>query len=422
MKRLTRTLPLFLAAALQLLPLLRNIVISPAASSSFAIILRWGIGSTAALGAYDAYSAASNYFTSPTNFTGTANLFFTNKLTILSSQGDGQALCTITTNGVAAAVLSNGQTTTVGMPKGLTFKFFDPNSGVQGSLYCSIYGTVTNACTNVFHVDMSRAGSTSIPGDFTIKILASASLAPVITNQPAGLTNNIGTSASFNVIAGSAPLNYQWYFNTNTALLNQTNASLTVTNIQLTNAGMYSVTITNSAGTTNSTFAALTVWQPPVITNQPASFTSVAGGAVTFSVTAGGTPAPAYQWKFNTNTALIGATGNTLPLANLRASQTGVYSVTVTNAAGATNSFFALLTVTNPPPPVIAGAIGTGGAFQFTFTPVAGLTNTILTNGILGGTNWGVFTNLPPAAGATPITFSNLAGNPNLFYRVMIQP
>lgn len=82
MKRLTRTLPLILAAALQLLPLIRNIVTSPAAGSSFAFILRWGIGAGAALGAYDAHSAATNYFTSPTNFTGTVGVPFTNNITI----------------------------------------------------------------------------------------------------------------------------------------------------------------------------------------------------------------------------------------------------------------------------------------------------------------------------------------------------
>ena len=514
MKRLTRTFPLILAAALQLVPLMRNLVTSPAASSSFAFILRWGIGSAAAVGAYDACSGATNSFAGPTSFVGTNGIGFTNNLTLTTkTQGDGLALCTVLTNSVVAALLSNtlGQTTTNGMPAGLTFKFIDLNSGSLSfsNVYCVISGKPTKNGTNSFHVDLSRSGSTSIPGDFTIVITSgSAGTPPIITNQPTSLTNNVGNNATFSVTAGTAPLSYQWYFNTNTALLNQTNASLTVTNVQLTNAGMYSVTITNSAGTTNSAFAALTVWQPPIITNQPASltnnvgnnatfavtaggtaplhyqwffntnsallnqtnasltvtnvqltnagmysvtitnsagttnsvfaaltvwqppiitnhpasFTSVAGGAVTFSVTAGGTPAPAYQWKFNTNSALIGATGTTLPLANLRANQTGFYSVTVTNAAGATNSFFALLTVTNPPPPVIAGKVGTSGAFQFTFTPVVGLTNTVLTNGVLGGTNWGVFTNLPPPASATPITFSNVVGSPNLFYRVMIQP
>lgn len=115
MKRLAQILPVFLAAALQLMPMVRNIFLNPAAGSSFAFILRWGIGSSAALGTVDAVSGASNYFTSASNFTATVGVFFTNNLTILSSQGDGGALCTITTNGVSSA-LGNGQSTTFGMP------------------------------------------------------------------------------------------------------------------------------------------------------------------------------------------------------------------------------------------------------------------------------------------------------------------
>ena len=228
----------------------------------------------------------------------------------------------------------------------------------------------------------------------------------------------------FSVTAGGSPVPAcQWYFNTNTALLNQTNAALTLNNIQLTNAGYYRCAITNSAGGTNSANALLTVWQPPIITNQPAGTTIVAGGTVTFSIAAGGTPAPACQWKFNTNTVLAGATSTTLSLANLRASQAGTYSVTVTNAAGVTNSFCAMLTVTNPPPPVLVSGINGGSRqFNFTFTPVPGLTNTVLTNGTLVGGNWGVFTNIPPQSSATPVTLASPSGSGNLFYKLMVQP
>ena len=424
MKRLTRTLPLLLAAALQLLPLLRNIVTSPVAGSSFAFILRWGIGSAAVVGAYDARAAASNYFTCTNSFNGTNGILFTNNLTILSSSGDGNALCTILTNGIPAAVLSNNQTTTNGMPVGLTFKFHDPNSGVSGSLYCSISGTPTKVGTNLFHVDLSRAGSTTVPGDFTIAILAaSVGSAPTITNQPASLTNNVGNNATFSVThGGTAPFKYQWYYNTNSPLLNQTNIMLTLTNLQLTNAGTYSVAITNSAGSSNSSFAQLTVWQPPIITNQPVSLTNMAGGNATFNVVAGGVPALAYQWSFNTNTALLNATNTSLTLTNVRAGQAGTYSVTITNAGGVTNSIFATLVVTNPPPPPLTAPVRSGGSFQFTFTPVVGLTNTVLTNSVLVGGTWNVFTNILPPATATPITIIDAPGIPSLYYKVLVMP
>ena len=424
MKRLTRTLPLLLAAALQLLPLLRNIVTSPAASSSFAFILRWGVGSTAALGAFDACSGASNYFTSPTNFTGTAGVLFTNNLTILSSQGDGSALCVITTNGVST-VLSDGQTTTFGMPKGLTFKFFDPNLGIQNSLYISISGTPTNlvSTTNSFHVDLSRAGSTTVPGDFTIVILSASGSPPVITNQPASLTNSVGSNATFSVTAGgTAPLGYQWYFNTNTALPNAIAASLTLTNIQLTNAGYYRVIITNSSGSVTSSSALLTVLLPPVLTNNPVGGTNVAGGSASLNVVVGGSVPLKYQWFFNTNTALPGATNSLLNLAGLHASQAGKYSVVIANNAGAVTSAVAILVVTNPLSPKLTAPAKSGAGFQFTFIPAVGLTNSVLTNSVPAGGVWAVLTNIPPPATASPVTVTDSLGSSNRFYRVSIQP
>ena len=73
--RLTQTFPLLLAAALQLLPLMRNIVTSPVAGSSFAFILRWGIGSAAALESVNAVSGATNGFAGGTNLASQPTVF-----------------------------------------------------------------------------------------------------------------------------------------------------------------------------------------------------------------------------------------------------------------------------------------------------------------------------------------------------------
>jgi hypothetical protein len=70
-------------------------------------------------------------------------------------------------------------------------------------------------------------------------------------------------------------LRYQWYFNTNTALANATNASVTITSAQFTNTGFYSVVVTNSYGAITSSFAELTV-SASVITNG-AYFVSTSG-------------------------------------------------------------------------------------------------------------------------------------------------
>ncbi|MDR3457282.1 MAG: immunoglobulin domain-containing protein [Verrucomicrobiae bacterium] len=428
MKNTVQRHAILLAALLQVLPIVRNFFVNPAATSSFAFILKWGMGTAAVVGAYDAASGATNGFAGGTNVTITINTpYTTNAILFTKTSGDGGALCTIT-NSSSTNILMNGQSTTNGMPAGISFKFIDVNSGSSSfsNVYCQISGTPTQVVTNTFHVYLFyQSGVTPVESFFRIAVVAAASSAPVITSQPvAGATNLVGTTNnSFSVTAGgTAPLNYQWYFNTNTAVSGATNSSLTLTNIQLTNSGYYRCTITNSAGATNSANALLTVWQPPVITNQPANFTNVAGGGASFTVLAGGVPTLNYQWKYNITTAISGATGSTYNLANLRASQTGSYSVVITNSAGAITSSPATLIVTNPLVPPVSSGGTAGGRFNFTFTPVIGLTNTVLTNGNLIGGNWGVWTNLPPPANNNPITLSNTFNLPNLFYRLMVMP
>ena len=83
---------------------------------------------------------------------------------------------------------------------------------------------------------------------------------------------------------GTAPLSYRWLFN-GTNFAGATNAILTLTNVQLTNAGNYSVVVTNVVGSVTSSNAVLTVNVPPMITQQPQARTVNPQGTATFSVT-----------------------------------------------------------------------------------------------------------------------------------------
>ena len=90
-----------------------------------------------------------------------------------------------------------------------------------------------------------------------------APTAPIIVADPQSQTVSAGQDASFTVVAGgSAPLRYQWYFNTNSPVANATNVTLTVTNVQAINVGAYSVVVSNSAGTATSAYATLTIPSP----------------------------------------------------------------------------------------------------------------------------------------------------------------
>lgn len=426
MKHIFHKQAILLAALLQVLPIVRNIVTKPATTSTFAIILRWTVGVSAAFGAYDAVAASSAVvFTNPTNFVGTVSVFFTNNVTLTNNGGDSGAYFILNNSTAFSAQLSKGMSTTSCMPNGLTFKVFDGNNGGSPKpIYGAMYGTVTNAMTNFWvHVLAGFQSLTPAQGDIFFTFTPNVSQPPVITNQPVGLTSLVSSNVTFSVTAGgTAPLSYQWFFNTNTALLDATNAALALTNLQLTDSGFYRVAITNSAGTTNSLNALLTVWQPPVITNQPVGFTNVAGGSASFSVTAGGTPAVSYQWQFNTNTALLNATAATLNLTNIRASQAGTYSVILTNSAGSLTSAPASLVVTTPASPPITSPAIVAGKFEFTFNPVAGLTNSVVTNNSVSGESWLALTNIPPPATTNPVTVSDDLSSTNRFYRVQIIP
>jgi uncharacterized repeat protein (TIGR03803 family) len=107
---------------------------------------------------------------------------------------------------------------------------------------------------------------------------------------------------------------------------------------------------------------------PPQITLQPQSQNVLTGSNVTFTVTANGTAPLSYQWQKN-GTNIAGATTTTFTLTNVQLSDSGTYSVHVTNPVGATNSGNAALNVVTPPPnDLFANAI---------VIPNSSLTNTV---------------------------------------------
>jgi hypothetical protein len=81
----------------------------------------------------------------------------------------------------------------------------------------------------------------------------------VITNQPAHQPVSLGADVTFQVGAtGSAPLAYQWRRNGND-VSDATSSSLTLLSVQDTNAGNYTVVVTNSSGSVTSSIARLDI-------------------------------------------------------------------------------------------------------------------------------------------------------------------
>lgn len=127
--------------------------------------------------------------------------------------------------------------------------------------------TATLTLTNVQATDeagydvvvTNSAGSdTSDVATLTVEVPT----APAVTTPPASQTVVAGGTATFSVVAsGTNPLSYQWSKN-GSPLGGATAATLSLTNVQSGDAGSYTVTVTNSAGSDTSAPAVLTVIVP----------------------------------------------------------------------------------------------------------------------------------------------------------------
>ena len=170
----------------------------------------------------------------------------------------------------------------------------------------------------------------------------------------------MGSSVSFSVTAtGTAPLGYQWKKGS-VVITGATGSSYTISSPQVADAGSYTVSVTNSAGSVTSAAATLVVNlapTAPIITTQPTSETVATGHNVSFSIAANSTLAASYQWSVSTDSGATwsalqdgvnytGATTRTLTVTNATAAMSGyLYRCTASNSAGSVNSSVLTLSV-----------------------------------------------------------------------------
>src|SRR6186713_512688 len=171
-------------------------------------------------------------------------------------------------------------------------------SNFASSIAGSPVGMATGPDGNLYF--LSRANNA------VYKITFTGSNAPVITTQPQSISVAEGNTASFSVTAsGSQPLSYQWRKNTNN-ITGATNPTYTIPAVSQSDAGNYSVIVSNSAGSATSNDAVLTVTPanqlPTATINTPGAGATYAGGdMINFSGT--GTdpedvniPASGFEW------------------------------------------------------------------------------------------------------------------------------
>ena len=207
---------------------------------------------------------------------------------------------------------------------------------------------------------------------------------PIINNQPQAIAVPAGSNAVFVVgVSGSPPLSFQWQRNGST-LPGATSYSLTITNVQSINTGIYAVTITNNFGSATSATAALTLLVPVSITNQPVSQTMPAGANPFFIAGVDGSGPIRFQWRFGA-TKIPGATNATLSLNNVQSTNAGNYSVLVSNDFSSVTSVVAALSITNPTCAHPAtGLIGSWSAEGNAVDLVSGAAATLVGNAAFG--------------------------------------
>ena len=146
------------------------------------------------------------------------------------------------------------------------------------------------------------------------------------------------------------------------------------------------------------------------VTIQPSSQNVTAGSNVTFTANATGIAPFFYQWSFNGN-PIAGATGSSLVLPNVQTSQSGSYTVTVSNQTGMVTSSPATLTVTAVSGPTVAITSPTNGAVFPAHSDVLLAADATETNGVIAEVEFLLGTNSVGVVSNSPFSMilSNLA-------------
>lgn len=237
---------------------------------------------------------------------------------------------------------------------GEPFSFTASGSDEPGALYQWFHEGVplpseTNLTLNFAAARSGDAGTYSVEvtdaatGHWVRSAPAVLSGPVMITRQPRAESVRLTSNVVFEVTAvGHGALACQWFKN-GTPLPDATNAYLAITNVQLSDEGLYSVSVSNSFGAVLSTAAPLVVLVTPRITIYPVSQSAPAGGTVTFSVSATGNPLPlSFRWRrggITITNMILFDTNSFFTITDVQPTATTnqfVYSVGVTNLAGPT--------------------------------------------------------------------------------------
>lgn len=383
-----------------------SLSLSVAASGTGPISYQWNKGGTPVVGAtapvYAVASAqlthAGSYTVTVSNVVGsvtsqTAQVIVSGPPSITQQPVGG------TFNPGAALTLSVGASSTSTM----TYQWFKDNVAISGAT-SQTYSvpSLQNTHAGTYRVAVSNSIGTVTSANAVVSI----NVGPTITVQPLPRTVRAGTAVTFSVTAtGTAPFAYQWRKD-GVNISGATASTYSIASPLVTSSGVYSVVVSNVAGSSTSSVAALTVQLPVSITSQPASVTLNSGTPLTLAVAATGTAPITYQW-FKDNVAIAGATSATYAPGQVAVSHWGSYTVNVTNPQGTVTSAIANVMI-SAAPFITTQPVNT----QITAGASGGLTVRVL-NAVAGtfqwrknGANIGASQTLPAGVAASTLTLS----------------
>ncbi|MCC6989029.1 MAG: immunoglobulin domain-containing protein [Acidobacteria bacterium] len=259
--------------------------------------------------------------------------------------------------GVPVSVSPVTHTVTVGSPvtfsftaapaAGTTFQWRKNGTAISGATQATFSIASAAPADAGDYTRVSTSGNTSTLSPI-ITLTVVPLPPPVFLSHPASQSAAVGTSVKFSVSASSsAPLVFQWYKD-GVLIPGATEDQIVLTGVSREDVGTYSVVASNSAGTATSAPATLTLTAPvviaPSIREHPLSQTVNAGATIALGVTVAGSPPLRVQWYRN-GTPLMGATNLQLLIPNAQPSDSGRYTVTVSNSAGTATSTAAEVTV-----------------------------------------------------------------------------
>ena len=215
-------------------------------------------------------------------------------LTACGSGGGDETTPTPTATGAPVITTQPAPTQTVTVGTSVSFTVVATGTGTLTYQWKKAGNAISGANSATYIIASPVVGNT---GTYTVTVNNAAGYAnsnnavltvtsppgvPAITTQPANQNVTVGQTATFTVVAtGTATLHYQWK-KENASVGTTDSANLTIANAQTVNAGSYTVTVTNAAGSVISKVVILTVVdESGYVTPWPDATNTGATGALT---------------------------------------------------------------------------------------------------------------------------------------------